>query len=365
MALALEQASLASQTGEVPVGAVVVKDGVAIGLGRNSCIEHSDPSAHAEMNALRQAARHESNYRLEDCTLYVTLEPCAMCAGAILNARFSRVVFGAREPKTGAAGSVFNLFDLASLNHQTQVDGGVLAEESATLMQHFFQQQRQSARNNRSPLREDALRTPDSRFQQLAAYPRNPKYSQDLPALAGLRMHYLDEGPADANTVFLCLHGNASWSYVFRKLVPIWVQAQCRVLAPDLIGFGRSDKPKRADAHSLDFHVCYLQEWVDSLNLHNVVLVLQDGNHPVGRMLAMSNEKRYRGPIVLDGGRPISAEERMAYIAPFPDAGHCAGFGRFTDSSEQGHRYTDPFSAWFPDLDEEIAHRVLDGLAPG
>ena len=119
MLAALDQARAAGQAGEVPVGAVVVKDGVIIATGRNAPIGGSDPTAHAEIVALRAAALALENYRLEGCELFVTLEPCAMCAGAMLHSRLKRVVFGASDPKTGAAGSVLNLFDQPQLNHQT------------------------------------------------------------------------------------------------------------------------------------------------------------------------------------------------------------------------------------------------------
>ena len=142
MQLALAQASLAAQAGEVPVGAVVVCNGEVIATGRNAPIEGHDPTAHAEIAALRAAAKALGNYRLPDCTLYVTLEPCAMCSGAMLHARLKRVVFGALDPKTGAAGSVINLFDKPQLNHQTALQGGVLADESAAQLKAFFLQRR-------------------------------------------------------------------------------------------------------------------------------------------------------------------------------------------------------------------------------
>ena len=129
MRAALELASQAEQAGEVPVGAVVVKNGEIIGRGSNAPISRHDPSAHAEMMALRDAAQRVGNYRLIDCELYVTLEPCLMCVGAMFHARISRVVYGASDPKTGAAGSVLNLFAETRLNHHAEVQGGVLAEE--------------------------------------------------------------------------------------------------------------------------------------------------------------------------------------------------------------------------------------------
>ena len=142
MQLALAQAALAGAAGEVPVGAVVIRDGVVIACGHNAPIANHDPSAHAEMQALRAAARILGNYRLPECELFVTLEPCAMCAGAMLHARLKRVVFGAPDPKTGAAGSVIDLFAQAKLNHQTAVQGGVLAPSCAGVLQDFFKQRR-------------------------------------------------------------------------------------------------------------------------------------------------------------------------------------------------------------------------------
>jgi tRNA(adenine34) deaminase len=138
MRAALELAKQAEQAGEVPVGAVVVKDGVIIGRGFNSPITRHDPSAHAEMMAVREAAQYLNNYRLLGCELYVTLEPCVMCVGTIFHARIARVVFGARDPKTGAAGSVLNLPAEARLNHHAQVYGGVLAEECGKILSDFF-----------------------------------------------------------------------------------------------------------------------------------------------------------------------------------------------------------------------------------
>ena len=128
--------------GEVPVGAVVVRDGLIVGRGFNSPIGESDPTAHAEIAALRDAARNLENYRLPGCELFVTLEPCAMCAGAILHSRIARVVYGARDPKTGVHGSVVDLFAVERLNHHTQVEGGVLADECGRLLSGFFANRR-------------------------------------------------------------------------------------------------------------------------------------------------------------------------------------------------------------------------------
>ncbi|MCU0936837.1 MAG: tRNA adenosine(34) deaminase TadA [Gammaproteobacteria bacterium] len=146
MRRALELAGRAEAAGEVPVGAVLVQDGEVVGEGWNRPIGAHDPTAHAEIEALRDAARRLANYRLPGTILYVTLEPCVMCAGAILHARVARVVFGARDPKGGAAGSVFDLLGTDRLNHRVEVTAGVLAEESARRLQAFFQSRRLSQR---------------------------------------------------------------------------------------------------------------------------------------------------------------------------------------------------------------------------
>ena len=146
MRAALELARQAGQSGEVPVGAVVVKDGEIIGRGSNAPIARHDPSAHAEMLALRDAAKCVGNYRLVGCSLYVTLEPCVMCVGAMFHARVARVVYGAGDLKTGAAGSVLNLFGEQRLNHHAEVLGGVLAEECGHLLSQFFAARRAQQR---------------------------------------------------------------------------------------------------------------------------------------------------------------------------------------------------------------------------
>ncbi len=146
MAEALALARAAQLRGEVPVGAVVVSDGVIVGRGGNAPVADNDPTAHAEIAALRDAARTLGNYRLPDCDLYVTIEPCAMCAGAIMHARLRRLVFGAHDPKTGACGSVVDLFAERRLNHHTGVTAGVAAEDCAALLSDFFAARRQQAR---------------------------------------------------------------------------------------------------------------------------------------------------------------------------------------------------------------------------
>ena len=364
MRLALEQARLAAEEGEVPVGAVVVKDGQLIASGRNAPIGNHDPSAHAEIVALRAAASALGNYRLDGCELFVTLEPCAMCSGAILQARLKRVVFGAADARTGAAGSALNLFENRQLNHQTAVRGGVLAAQAALELQSFFRPRRVNA----DPLREDALRTPDACFEGIPDYPWPTHYLQDAPALAGLRMHYLDAAPAagvaPSGKTFLCLHGNPGWSYLYRHMIGPLSDAGHRVVAPDLIGFGKSDKPKKEGAHSFAFHRSSLLALVERLDLRDVVLVVQDWGGILGLTLPMDAPARYSGLLVMNtllacgdadlpagfqawrewvnanpefdvgrllqrGNPQMRAPECAAYNAPFPDRGHRAALRAF------------------------------------
>jgi tRNA(adenine34) deaminase len=146
MRAALDLAIQAEACGEVPVGAIVVKDGAIVGRGYNHPISAHDPTAHAEIIAMRDAAQRLQNYRLGGCELYVTLEPCAMCAGAMLHSRIARVIYGASDPKTGACGSVLDLFAEPRLNHHAQVTSGVLANDAGSLLQRFFLARRRQPR---------------------------------------------------------------------------------------------------------------------------------------------------------------------------------------------------------------------------
>jgi tRNA(adenine34) deaminase len=333
MALALAEARLAAEAGEVPVGAVLVKDGQIIATGRNTPVAQHDPSAHAEINALRAGAAALGNYRLDGCELFVTLEPCAMCAGAMLHSRLARVVFGATDPKTGAAGSVLDLFAEPRLNHRTAVQGGVLAEECAAVLQGFFQQRRSVAREQAEPLRDDALRTPAERFAALGDYAFAPHYLQDLPSQQGWRLHYVDEqGEGNQLASCLCLHGPGEWGYFFRHLVG----AQgLRTLVPDLIGFGKSDKPKREAAHKLEWHCDVLLEWLDRVQPQPqpVVLVHSVAAGELASLLQAAAADRFVVTIVApDGGERI----KDAWRAPYPDRGYEAALralGPITSSS--------------------------------
>lgn len=336
MRLALAQAQSAADAGEVPVGAVLVCNGELVAVGRNAPIHTHDPSAHAEMQALRSAAARLKNYRLTDCTLFVTLEPCPMCAGAMLHARLRKVVFGAADPKTGAAGSVLNLFANSQLNHQTQVQGGVLTQECAALLQDFFKSRRQVHQSIVSPLREDALRTPMSRFEGLDPMPGLSHYINDLPALQGLRLHYVDAGPADASQVTLCLHGSQSWSQAWRSVMAERVAAGERVLALDLPGFGKSDKPKKQTLHTLQWHTQVVLEWLQRLRLPTVLLLESqaDALHfPSSADASDLSTRQTLGEALLNLATPrivrresclLSTMSSSEMNAPYPDQGHRA-----------------------------------------
>ena len=208
-----------------------------------------------------------------------------------------------------------------------------------------------------------ALRTPEARFDGLPGYAFAPNYRDDLAGYAGLRMHYLDEGGRHPR-VALCLHGQPTWSYLYRKMIPVWTQAGHRVVAPDLIGFGKSDKPKHEAHHQFDFHRQYLLELVERLDLNNVVLVVQDWGGLLGLTLPLAQPRRYAGLLVMNtqlatgdaplpdgflawrkmceksphfdiarlfqrGNPQLSEAECAAYAAPFPDAGHRAALRAF------------------------------------
>lgn len=289
-----------------------------------------------------------------------------MCAGAALNARVSRLVYGTAEPKTGAAGSVHNVFAHAQINHQTEVLGGVRADECAQALQSFFKQRRQAQRDRQWPLRDDALRNPEEAFAGLPAWPYEAHYVNDLPSLAGWRMAYVDEGPKDAAQTWVLLHGNPTWGYVWRHWIAHLRAQGHRVLAPDLIGFGRSDKPKKMAAHGFDFHRQVLLEWVERLDLQHVRLVVQDWGGLLGLTLPMAAPQRYRGLLAMNtflatGEHPLSdgfvawrqfcrdkpqfsvsglmaracphltPQECAAYDIPFPDSGHRAALRRFPE----------------------------------
>jgi haloalkane dehalogenase/tRNA(adenine34) deaminase len=212
----------------------------------------------------------------------------------------------------------------------------------------------------------EILRTPDERFKGLPGFLYTPNYIEDLPSLDGIRVHYLDEGPENANTVWLCLHGEPTWCYLYRKMIPVFIRAGHRVVAPDFIGFGRSDKPVEESVYTFDFHRNILLSLIDRLALRNIRLVCQDWGGLIGLTLPMSRPGRFSALLVMNtalatGDIPLTdgflawrafvrdragfdiaalmrrstpvltAEEAAAYAAPFPDERYKAGVRRFPD----------------------------------
>jgi tRNA(adenine34) deaminase len=310
MQLALQQALAAADAGEVPVGAVVVRAGQVIASGHNAPLASLDPTAHAEVNAIRAAAQALGNYRLDDCTLYVTLEPCAMCSGAALHARFKRVVFGASESKTGAAGSVLNVFAHPQINHQTHVTGGVLADDCALLLQRFFEQRRELQQRGKVPLREDALRTPVDALNGLDLPLSLSYFTADLPALEGLRLHWFDNRPDSQVLPHIYLHGPDGWSAQYAEQL---ASAE-PVIALDLPGFGLSDKPKKVAAHRLAWHAQVLTEFLANVQPAPLTLQAPRVMAPLLAQLAL--------PIRWVDAPTMPAAWRDA---PYPDQGHIAG----------------------------------------
>jgi tRNA(adenine34) deaminase len=194
----------------------------------------------------------------------------------------------------------------------------VLAQECGQLLKDFFRPRRINA----DPLREDGLRTPDSAFDSLPDYPWSPHYVNDLPSAAGWRLHYLDEGPRDAPLTWLCLHGNPTWSYVYRRMIPVLLAAGHRVVAPDMLGFGKSDKPKREDFHGFERHRQVLLDLVERLDLQRVVLTVQDWGGILGLTLPMQAPQRYSGCVPSRSRCP-----RRPTIRALPCPARPSGFG--------------------------------------
>ena len=291
--LALQQAQHAAALGEVPVGAVITSpQGDILAQTHNRTRTNHDPCAHAEILALRAAAQRTGNHRLQDCTLYVTLEPCAMCAGAILHARLRHVIYAVADPKTGAAGSVINLFAQPQLNHHTQAShfapassaDHALQAASAALLTNFFRQRRASqAQQSQHPaqaaLRDDALRPCPSRFahipalQALQAFSHwallhEPTSSTPTAPQRPWRLHYIDTAPEQPQRpTVLLLHGYASYSLLWADTIAPLHQAGWRVLAPDLPGHGQSDQPKKPHQHTLHWHGALLQQWLEQIHI--------------------------------------------------------------------------------------------------
>ena len=320
---ALAQARQAAAEGEIPVGAVVVApDGeIILGKGHNRCIADHDPSAHAEIQALREAARTLGNYRLDGCTLYVTLEPCAMCSGAMLHARLEHVIYAVPDPRTGAAGSVLDLFAPSGINHQTtasllsDTEGGLqLRQQCADLLTGFFRARRQQQAQQRqhaasAPLREDALRPSAKSLKEEGVLQPGSRWTlvpdPGTPTTAAWRVHHLEQGDPAAPTVVL-LHGYAGHAGLWQELSDELAHAGWRTLAPDLPGHGLSDKPRQPALHSLPWHQAMLQTWLERQNL------------PTGWLLVTLDQAALLVPGDLPPSRVLALESGEAPIA-WPD----------------------------------------------
>ena len=358
MRLALDQARQAKDAGEIPVGAVVVKDGRVISVGRNAPITLHDPSAHAEIQALRAAAQALGNYRLDGCELFVTLEPCPMCAGAILHSRLKRLVFGATDPKTGAVGSILNIFANQQLNHQTQVAGGTLSDECSGILRDFFKERRKEHSSQVRHLADDAVRTPESVFSSMEDYPFVSSYYRNTEHLRGWHMHFLDEGPSNAPTTVLCLHDMPGWSYRYRGIIPILRMRGIRVVSPDLIGFGKSDKPKKASVHTVNLHLHGLQSLLAHLGVQKIFVVAEGQGIHIGQALAVSRK------VSVTGLLQISTEfDTAPDMRPFPNRGYQAALSvssALAQQFKQGPWSLDMgFEVGAPDMtDQAIAQHI-------
>jgi tRNA(adenine34) deaminase len=265
---------------------------------------------------------------------------------------------------------VVDLFANPQLNHHTHHQGGVMADEASQLLQDFFKAQRALNKQQApTPLRDDALRTPDACFADIPDFPWQPHYLSELPSLNGLRLHYLDEGPKDAAVTWLCLHGNPAWSYLYRKMIPVFLAAGHRVVAPDMPGFGKSDKPKKDSAHRFGWHRQVLLQFVEALDLQGIHLVVQDWGGILGLTLPMAAPERYQGLLVMNttlatAQQPLSpgflAWRKMCADKPLFDVGRLFGRGNPHMSEAECAAYNVPF----PDAGHRAALRAFPPMVP-
>lgn len=354
MQLALQQAHLAEELGEIPVGAVVLLDGKVVGVGHNQTIGTCDPTAHAEVVALRAAAKFLGNYRLDQCSLYVTLEPCPMCMGAILHSRIAKVFFGAFDPKTGACGSVLNLPNDPRINHHCEVVGGVSQAQCSQHLSRYFEHLRTSKRHARRPrTREDALRLTEG---TLSTYMEGVESQlvDDLQAADGLRVQTWKSPEASRTPqhLVLCLHGATSWSYIYRDLLRTSRPENVMLWAVDLPGHGGSDKTKKGLEFNVKNQLALLCELLERSSASSIHVLGQDTGcelavHVASRLPERTASLTLFNPVCHDaksfilGGTPIRSRQQFlaalgrqcegapgsiaALSAPYPDAGHMAG----------------------------------------
>ncbi len=388
MRVALQQAQLAAGQGEVPVGAALYKGGALIAQAHNAPISLCDPSAHAEVLVLKAAAQVLGNYRLEDCTLYVTLEPCAMCAGAIFNARVREVIYAASDAKSGVAGSVTNLFANPQLNPHAQIRGGVLKAQSVSLLQDFFKAQRHLQRQDthalKAFLREDAIRKPIENMPGFHALSCNSSYLV-LNALPGMRLHYLHaRSKSDvALKSYVCLHGVNTCSNVFDPIAPSLCEGGANVFAPDMIGYGGSDRFKKSQAYDFALAMRSLIEWMDAKDLQEIGLITHDASivwalvlkalqpHRIVSVLALNPCLKDKGALAPQGlyarlGDWLKKGLRIQHLQPhFADLSHALFETQLTALSNPFEQAFErhvfgAFDELFPSLEEALASVGLE-----
>lgn len=355
MQLALEQAQVGESLGEIPVGAVLVLDGKVIAVGHNQTVSKCDPTAHAEIVAIRAAARTLGNYRLTQCTLYVTLEPCAMCMGAVLHSRIARLYYGTKDPKTGACGSVLDIPGDPQINHHCEVHGGILQMQCAQHLMAYFQQLRDEKRRMaRAPLREDAVRMDTRVLAPLIPHAESVQLD-NLLASHGLRVQAWRSPHSTHNPdcLVLCLHGATSWSYIYHSLFSERIPANTVIWAVDLPGHGGSDKTKKGgELADCTLQLRILTELLALVGAQRIHILAQDTGCELGLRLAADIPDRISGFTLLNPacsdfkpvdrpGTPIRSWQQFrtyldtqsegdfdvakALFAPYPDAGHAAG----------------------------------------
>lgn len=356
MQLALEQAKLGELAGEIPVGAVVVSNGSVVGRGHNRTIIDCDPTAHAEVVALRQAALAIGSHRLANCSLYVTLEPCPMCLGAVFHSRIGSLFFGAYDPKGGACGSVLDLASQPKLNHHCSVQGGIAQSECAQALSGFFERLRSQKRQVHRPLREDALRVMQGALDGFMPGVRAVAMD-DLESAKGLRVHLWttpDTASVPEHGLVLCLHGATSWACMFRELLQAAPVPGVAVWAIDLPGHGQSDKTKTGWEFDRKFQLALLSEVMMRSPARWVFIVGQDTGCELAAELACSGVSRIRGMALINAatrdtcftghvstpGYPRSVkqlktlierqvgenqEHSAALLAPYAQTGHAHG----------------------------------------
>jgi tRNA(Arg) A34 adenosine deaminase TadA len=328
MRLALDEAKQASVCGEVPVGAVILCNGIVVAKSSNSVIQNCDPTSHAELLAIRRACHSLQRSRLNDCTLYVTLEPCTMCSGAIFGAQMARVIYAAAEPKTGASGSVINVYSNRHVNHHTQIHGGLLQEESVELLQEFFVNIRKKQQENRSTsqqkLRPDMIRSDSKNGMIFLPDGMQSHYKNDWPSAPGVRLHWLSGGFVGAVIPpFLLLHPIPLWSAWFTPYIES-IFDQALIYALDRLGCGFSDKPKKFSIEWVSLEQQLLMDWIESLPISLFRLVASKKDQSTVTYVLEKYSHQCLEVLWLED---VISKKNTHYEwlqAPFPNEGHAA-----------------------------------------